>query len=57
MSPASAANLAAMRRRLSEPPPAPMPGQLAVEVEQEPPVQLPIFECAGGAHWTAWRTT
>ncbi|WP_158709108.1 hypothetical protein [Streptomyces globisporus] len=57
MSPASAADLAATRRRLNEPPPAPMPGQTAVEVEQEPAVQLLIFECAGGAHWTAWRTT
>jgi hypothetical protein len=54
---ATAAALAAMRRRLNEPPPAPMPGQLAVEVDREAPVQLPIFECAGGAHWTRWRTT
>ncbi|MFF3886574.1 hypothetical protein [Streptomyces sp. NPDC001914] len=57
MTRAAAASLAAMRRRLDEPPPEPVPGQLAVEVDQEPAVQLPIFECAGGAHWTAWRTT
>ncbi|MFM9613887.1 aromatic ring-opening dioxygenase LigA [Streptomyces niveiscabiei] len=31
MSRATAASLAAMRRRLDEPPPEPVPGQLAVE--------------------------
>ena len=48
MTRASAASLAAMRRRLDEPPPENVPGQLAVEVEASAVKDKPPIVCDYG---------
>lgn len=48
MTRATAATLAAMRRRLDEPPPENVPGQLAVEVEAPAAEDKPAKDCGHG---------